>query len=80
MDPTNNGIHSPMPSRNLLWTIELTIGNETVLIRRKVDIGMAVETPDIVAAHFGCAGDKFGDGSLPRMNFPDDDEPWSNDF
>jgi hypothetical protein len=63
---TNNGIHSPMPSRNLLWTIELTIGNEAVAIRRKMDIGMAIQTPDIVAAHFGCAGDEFGGGCLPR--------------
>src|SRR5204863_3730999 len=62
----NNGIHSPMPSRNLLWTIELTIGNEAVVIRRKMDIGMAIQAPDVVAAHFGCAGDKFGDGCLPR--------------
>jgi len=63
---TNYGIHSPMPSRNLRWTIELTIGNEAVAIRRNVDIGMAIKPPDIVAAHFGCAGDEFGGGCLPR--------------
>src|SRR5436309_7500126 len=62
----NNGIHSPMPSRNLLWTIELTIGNEAVAIRRKMDIGMVIQAPDLVAAHFGCAGDECGDGCLPR--------------
>ena len=55
-----------MPSRNLLWTIELTIGNEAVAIRRKMDIGMAIQAPDVVAAHFACAGDEFGDGCLPR--------------
>src|ERR1700685_1901628 len=63
---TNNGIHSPMPSRNLLWMIKLTIGREAVAIRRKMDVSMAIEPPDVVAAHFGCCtSDKFGRRCLP---------------
>ena len=56
---------TPTLVRNLLWTIELTVGNETVAIRRKMDIGMAIKAPDIVAVHLGRAGDEFGRGCLP---------------
>src|SRR5271154_3885900 len=63
-DP-NNGIHPPMPACNLLWSIELTIVDQAVAIRCKMDVGMTVEAPNMFTVHFGCTSDEFGDGCLP---------------
>jgi hypothetical protein len=42
-----------MPSYNLLWIIELMIVDELMAVRSKVDISMAVESPNVFAAYFG---------------------------
>jgi hypothetical protein len=62
----NRSINRSLPPRYLLWFSKLTVGDESISIRRDMDVGMTVESPDVLAFHNGgCTRNEFRNRGIP---------------